>query len=72
MVQVEADMLEELDRHARESGKSRAAVARSAIEAALAQRRREEEIQQVVNAYRGSAPENLALPKKKIRSVWPE
>ena len=71
MIQLPSDSLSELDEAAREAGRSRAAFAREAIEAAIAEHRRQRELQQVIESFRASPPEDLTAPKRTIRAAWP-
>lgn len=72
MIQLPAESLSELDDAAQESRMSRAAFARAAIEEALADRRRRAELQQVIDAFTQSPPDDLAVPKRALRAAWPE
>lgn len=71
MVQLDAADIEALDEAARESGMSRAALARQAICAALTERRRARELDAVVEAYTAKPPESLSQSRAASRKVWP-
>lgn len=71
IIQVEEETLAELDQAARDEADSRAGFARRAIEAALAQRRRREELGHVVESFRRRPPEDLTASKKAVRRAWP-
>jgi hypothetical protein len=72
MIQLTADSIAELDDAARENRQSRAAFTRATIEAALAERRRQKELQQVIDAFRTEPPEDLTVPKRTVRAAWPD
>lgn len=72
IIQVEDETLAELDEAAREEAESRASFARRAIEAALAERRRRRELQQVVDSFRSRPPEDLTPSKPAVRRAWPD
>ena len=72
IIQVDEATLEELDQAARDEAESRAGFARRAIEAALAERRRNKELGLVVDSFRRRPPEDLTASKKAIRRAWPD
>ena len=73
MVQLDDATLRELDEAAREASVSRSAVARRAIETALAERRRKMELEQVRASFtRVPQEEELIAPKAARRRAWPE
>jgi len=72
IVQMERDSLSELDRAASESHMSRAAFVRAAVEMVLAEGRRRKELQQVVDSYRASPPEDFSVSQELLRAAWPE
>ncbi len=72
ILQFDEETLVELDEAAREQAESRAAFARQAIEAALAERRRRKELRRVVNSFQRRPPEDLTASKAAIRRTWPE
>ncbi len=72
IIQVEEETLAELDRAADEEDESRARFARRAIEAALAERRRRRELQQVVDSFQTRPPEDLTASRGAIRRAWPD
>ncbi len=72
MIQIEDQDLAKLDRIARKQGKSRAALVRRLIQHEIAQSRRDNELAQVVQAYKQQPPEDLHQPKSTLRKVWPE
>lgn len=72
MIQLDGHDLVALDNAAGEEGVSRAAFAREAIRAALAERRRAEELARTVAAYRDRPPESLVVSRARLRRVWPE
>ena len=72
IIQIEDDTLAELDLAAHEGAESRARFARRAIETALAERRRQRELQRVVDSFRKRPPEDLIVSKPAIRRAWPD
>lgn len=73
MIQLDPATLAELDDAAREASLSRSALARRAIETALAERRRVRELQQVVDSFRRRPQEEeLLAPKPARRRAWPD
>jgi metal-responsive CopG/Arc/MetJ family transcriptional regulator len=71
IIQVDEAILAELDRAAQDDEDSRAGFARRAIEAALAERRRQQELNRVVESFAQRPPEELTASKKAIRRAWP-
>jgi hypothetical protein len=71
IIQMDEHSLSQLDDAAREESESRAAFARRAIQAALAERRRRQELEQVVKSFRRRPPEDLTASKAAIRRAWP-
>lgn len=61
-----------IDEVADSEGASRAALVRDAIATALAERRRRQGLQAVVDSYATTPPEALTLPKRALRAAWPE
>ncbi|MFL5797565.1 MAG: CopG family ribbon-helix-helix protein [Actinomycetota bacterium] len=72
VVQLDEGSLNELDEAAREASLSRSAVARQAIETALAERRRKIELQQVRDSFARQPQERQVVPPKAAqRRAWP-
>ena len=72
MIQLDHETLAELDEAAGEASMSRSALARRAIEAALAERRRQRELQQVIESFvRRPQERELLMPKAAARRAWP-
>lgn len=72
MIQLDAVTLAELDEAAGEASISRSALARRAIEEALAQWRRRRELDRVVDSFRRRPQEeNLIAPRAVRRRAWP-
>lgn len=73
MIQLDEATLAELDEVAREASLSRSALARQAIEGALAERRRRRELQRVVDSFRRMPQEkDVIAPKAASRRAWPD
>ena len=72
IVQLDDELLEALDRVAERDGASRSAEVRSAIVWALAERRRQEDLDAVVSSYRERPPEDLNVSLGSLSAAWPE
>lgn len=72
MVQLDEELLAELDSVADAEKESRAALVRRAIEGLLAERRRREELQLVVDSFAAEAQEDVTVPRRTVREVWPD
>lgn len=72
MVQLDEELLAALDSVADAENESRAALVRRAIEGLLAERRRREELQLVVDSFAAESQEDLTVPRRTVREVWPD
>lgn len=72
MVQLDEELLAQLDSVAEAENESRAALVRRAIEGLLAERRRREELQLVVDSFASEFQEDLTVPRRTVREVWPD
>jgi len=73
MIQLDSATLAELDEAAKRESVSRSALAREAIEMALAERRRRMELEQVRDSFRQRPQEDeLLAPERALRKAWPD